>query len=215
MRKEVRAMPDTGPEVSVACFVRGSRIATPGGDVPIERLAVGDVVETLAAELTPIRWIGHRHVDCGRHPNPPAVWPVRIAPNTFGSGMPCRDLWLSPDHAVFAEGILIPIKHLINGVSVSQVSVTTVAYYHIELTEHDILFAEGLMVESYLDTGNRSGFGNSGNVTRLHPDFARSTGQIATVGGPGPCARVVTHGPELERVRNRLAARMARAGQAS
>ena len=39
---------------------------------------------------------------------------------SLGAGAPLRDLFLSPDHAVHAEDVLIPIKHLINGVSVRQ-----------------------------------------------------------------------------------------------
>jgi hypothetical protein len=34
------------------------------------------------------------------------VLPVRIGSHAFGRGLPVRDLFLSPDHAVFAEGAL-------------------------------------------------------------------------------------------------------------
>jgi T5SS/PEP-CTERM-associated repeat protein len=62
----------------------------------------------------PVVWIGHRTVDCSRHPEPRKVWPVRISAGAFGPGRPCRDLFLSPDHAVYVADVLIPVKHLIN-----------------------------------------------------------------------------------------------------
>jgi len=47
-----------------------------------------------------------------------------------------------------------------------------VTYYHVELDDHDLLLAEGLPVESYLDTGDRSNFENGGGPIALHPDFS-------------------------------------------
>jgi hypothetical protein len=46
-----------------------------------------------------------------------------------------------------------------------------VAFYHVELDAHDILLAENLPAESYLDTGNRKHFENAGMSIVLHPDF--------------------------------------------
>jgi hypothetical protein len=37
--------------------------------------------------------------------------------NGSGPGLPVRDLWLSPDHGVFVDGVLIPVKHLFDGVA--------------------------------------------------------------------------------------------------
>lgn len=45
-------------------------------------------------------------------------------------------------------------------------------YFHIELDQHDVLFAEGLEVESYLDTGDRAMFTNAGRPVVLHPEFS-------------------------------------------
>ncbi|MEO8715957.1 MAG: Hint domain-containing protein, partial [Acetobacteraceae bacterium] len=57
-----------------------------------------------------------------------------------------------------------------------------VTYYHVELDSHAILLAEGAATESYLDTGNRGFFANSGQPLALHPDMAetaRSDGSVA------------------------------------
>ncbi len=113
---------------SVQCFMRGTRVLTDQGEVPVETLAIGDCVRTLSGEPKPIKWIGHRTVDCSRHPHPEKVWPVRIQAYAFGEGWPHRDLFLSPDHAVYIEGVFIPIKYLQNGKTVQQRSVRTVIY---------------------------------------------------------------------------------------
>jgi hypothetical protein len=40
-----------------------------------------------------------------------------------------------------------------------------VTYYHVELAAHDVILAEGLLCESYLDTGNRAAFVNGESET--------------------------------------------------
>jgi hypothetical protein len=130
-------------------------------------LRLGDIVTLHDGRVAPVVWIGRRHVDCARH----QVWPVRVAADAFGQGMPHRDLLLSPDHAIFAEGVLIPVKHLINGRSVARVTMPEVTYFHVELPAHDVLIAEGLPVESYLDIGDRANFSNFEGPVRLFPDF--------------------------------------------
>ena len=91
----------------------------------------------------------------------------------FARGVPSRDLLLSPDHAVFVGGVLIPVRHLVNGRTVRQERADAVTYFHVELAAHDVILAEGLACESYLDTGNRGAFANGGGAVMLHADFAR------------------------------------------
>jgi hypothetical protein len=141
------------------CFVGGTRIATRRGDVEVQDLRVGTELRLAGGKSAPIIWIGRCEVACARHAHPESVWPVRVSAGAFAPGRPQRDLWLSPDHAVFIDGALIPIRHLQNGATVRQIPCDNVAYFHIELSRHRILLAEGLPVESYLDTGNRAAFG--------------------------------------------------------
>jgi hypothetical protein len=65
----------------------------------------------------------------------------------------------------------MPAIALANGHSVAQVAVGRVDYWHLELDTHDILLAEGLPAESYLDCGNRMAFANGGVHVEAHPDF--------------------------------------------
>lgn len=190
--------PVTG-DVTVPCFAAGTRIATTRGLVPVERLCVGDHVQLAEGGTAPIVWLGHRRVDCRRHPRPQDVLPVRIAAHAFGLDRPQRDLRLSPDHAVFVDGVLIPVRYLINGATVVQEAVSSVTYWHVELPAHGVLLAEGLPAESYLDTGNRAAFAG-GKTVMAHPDFSRS------VWARAGCAELVLAGPVRDAVHRRLLA---------
>jgi phospholipase/lecithinase/hemolysin len=159
-----------------ACFAAGTRILTAFGEVPVEMLRPGDHICTLlGGGLSEIRWVGRREVDCARHPRPEQVRPVRIAACAFAPGVPHRDLLLSPDHAVWlaAERVLVPARTLVNGTTIAQLPTTRITYFHVELARHDVILAEGLPAESFLDTGNRGAFDNANtNAIAMHPDFA-------------------------------------------
>src|SRR4029077_9499561 len=100
------------------------------------------------------------------------VAPIRIERDAFADGIPHRDLLFSPDHAIFVNGMLICARQLVNGTTIRQDrDSSAVHYYHVELGEHSILLAEGLPAESYIDTGNRGFFANSGMPLALHPDL--------------------------------------------
>jgi ELWxxDGT repeat protein len=190
------------------CFLAGTRIATPGGEVAVERLRAGERVLTQAGAAVPVQWVGERRVDCRRHPAPQKVWPVRIRAGAFADAVPSRDLLLSPDHAVYAAGVLIPVKLLVNGDSIVQEPAARAHYFHVELPLHDVVLAEGLPVESFLDTGNRAAFANGDAAPLLHPDFAALHWENA-------CAPLVVVGPELAAVRAALQARAAASGGAA
>jgi collagen type I alpha len=185
--------------INLACFAAGTRIATTRGQVPVERLHEGDdvIVESTGRSL-PIRWIGYRKLNCTRHSRPQAVWPIRVAADAFGPEMPARDLYLSPDHAVFADGVLVPVKYLINGSTISQVHRSTITYYHIELARHAVLLAEGLPAESLLPSAGRSAFTNGGEPMALHPDFHSRAWEA------DGCAPLVVSGAALQHIRARL-----------
>jgi len=72
--------------------------------------------------------------------------------------------------------MLIPAKLLVNdGSIVQERGWSHVVYYHVELSQHSVIYAEDLAAESYLDTGNRTSFENGGALMMLHPDFSISS----------------------------------------
>jgi Hint domain len=185
----------------MACFVAGTGIATTRGLVPVEAVHRGDRVCTvLDGDTAEVMWVGHRKLDCARHPNPSKVWPVRVMAHAFGRGMPATDLVLSPDHAVYVDRVLIPIRLLVNDQTVRQELVDRVSYHSIELSQHDVLLANGMPAESHFATDDRAGFSNGGSVIALYPDFS------SRAWGLRGCAPVVQTGPILTVVRKRLAA---------
>ncbi|MCW3473935.1 Hint domain-containing protein [Limobrevibacterium gyesilva] len=192
---------DTSHPFEVACYAAGTRIATPSCAVAVEMLQPGMRIISFFGGTVPIVWIGHRHVDCRAHPRPKDVMPVRVRAGAFGPGLPVRDLLLSPDHAVYADDVLIPICTLINGTSIVQERVDTVTYYHVELPVHDVILAEGLPAESFLDTGNRDAFENGGKVRRLHRGSAQQVWEAEA------CAPQLRHGPRHAALLARLRAR--------
>jgi hypothetical protein len=120
---------------------------------------------------------------------------VRVAAGAFGPGRPHTELFLSPDHAVFVNEVLIPIRYLINGTTIAQIPVDCVTYYHIELPSHAVVLAQGLPAESFLDMKDRSNCANGPDPIRLYPDLP------ARMWEAFGCARLVVTGPELEAAR--------------
>ena len=198
--------------IQVACFAAGTRMETANGPVAVEALRVGDLVltEDVHDEANPpeqIVWIGQRSIDCERHPKPETVWPVRVQSGAFGENVPLRDLYLSPDHAVFIYNVLIPVKLLINGASITQVERARITYFHVELPRHAVILAEGLPVESYLDTGDRANFHGGSQTIRLFPDFTANAAEVWETRG---AAKLIVAGRELVAARTVLDANAAR-----
>jgi len=164
---------------SVVCFASGTRILTANGEVAVEALREGDLVAAHRSgetALEPVRWIGRRMVDLAAHPRPWLAAPIRIRRGAFTDTSPHRDLVVSPDHALYIDGVLIPAKLLANDATIAQEMWSSVEYFHVELEGHGVLLAEGLPVESYLDTGNRALFENAGVALMLHPEFTVNAG---------------------------------------
>lgn len=173
----------------MSCFGAGTLIATPGGAVPVEALAPGDGIMTLSGPAE-VGWIGRRRVRLAGTAGRRRAQPVRIQAGAFGAGLPARDLLLSPEHAVYAAGVLIPVRALCGcrGIAADP-DIQDITYYHVALAQHGVLFAEGLPCETWLDTGARGLFENT------------------PAGGAAPrvaCAPRVEGGPVLDRVRAAL-----------
>jgi hypothetical protein len=197
-------------DLIVPCFAAGTLIRTPDGDVPVETIEAGMEVVSEFGGHPQVIWVGRLEVDCRRHPKPTLVWPIQIQADAFGPGLPVTDLRVSPDHSIYVNGVLVPARHLVNGDTIRQVPVDTIEYFHVELKTHDVIVANGLPAESYLDVGDRSNF-SGGATMRLFPDFATPVDGVAAVWEAKGCAPLVIHGPVLEAVRARLAARRAAA----
>lgn len=195
---------------AAVCFAEGTGIATPSGNRAVEDLRANDLLLTRAGVARPIRWVGRRHINLIRHGHPLHLQPVRILADAFAPGIPSRDLRLSPAHAVFLDGVLVPVELLVNGATILRdTACHTVTYFHIELETHDVLLAEGLAAESYLDTGNRSFFANGDGPIDLHPTPLCQDRAVAS------CAPFAVDPVVVEPLWRRLAERAAALGYAA
>ena len=182
------------------CYCPGTLIATDKGEVAVEHLKIGDRVLTMAGQAKPIKWIGRRSYSgrfvLGRQD----IFPVCLKAGCLDDNLPKRDLWISPHHAMYLEGILIEAKDLINGVSIVQAeSVETVEYFHIELESHDVIIAEGSLSESFIDDDSRGMFHNAYEYAALFPNASRVPARY--------CAPRLDCGYEIEAIRKALALR--------
>ncbi|MBU6449780.1 MAG: Hint domain-containing protein, partial [Rhodospirillales bacterium] len=184
------------------CFTEGTLILTTRGEVPVELLMAGDHVITLDSEEQEIIWIGKRKIDLTSVLRPDILRPITIEPGALAEGVPAHQLNVSPDHALYIDGVLVPAKALINWNSIRQNdSDQPVTYYHIELSRHSALFANGTPAESFLDTGHRGVFDNALDTVIALPAAMQARREAESF------APLCTRGSKLEDIRARIASR--------
>ena len=194
------ANPGLGIDLLVACYVAGTGIRTPSGDVAVEQLAIGDLVTTVSGEQRRIKWIGQRSYAGRFLLSSLRMQPIMFRAGSLADNVPMRDLLVSPKHAMFLDGVLVPAEVLVNGVSVVRCTDREqVDYYHVELDTHDVLLAEGAPSESFIDDGSRGIFRNAAEFERLYPGVEASI--------PDYCAPRIEDGELVEAIRRRIAIR--------
>lgn len=151
---------------TATCFLRGTLIATPSGEVAVETLGAGDMVSVLkdgAWVGRPIAWTGRGRMEAARFGHRDEAFPVRIRADAFAAGQPSRDLLVTQEHCILTDAGLTPARMLVNGASILiDRSLPEYDFFHVELGCHGILSSQGLTTESYLDTGNRAVFAGAG-----------------------------------------------------
>jgi hypothetical protein len=176
------------------CYCRGTLILTPAGEVAVEALAIGDEILTVSGMARPIKWIGRRDYGSRFALGRSQIQPVCVMAGALADGVPRRDLWVSPNHALYLEGALIEAADLVNGVSIVQPgNRDLIEYFHIELESHDVIAAEGAPAETYIDGGNRGLFHNAHEYCVLYPEEPHAE--------PCYCAPRLCEGELVERAR--------------
>ncbi len=188
----------------VPCFVAGTRLATPGGEVPVEAILAGDHVLTGNGSWRRVRWVGRAHHPAEALRANPQLRPVRIAAGALGlvAGVPAprRPLQLSPQHAVMLRtrhgDTLVPAVALFDGGAVTRCSPPAgVTYLHVELDSHDVVATEGALTETYL--------ASSANSHLLFETPPHRTGPAAS----DSCRRRLESGTAIFALRHRLGMR--------
>lgn len=181
-----------GTSTDLLCFLRGTRITTPSGEVPIEALHVGDCVLTIAGEALPVRWIG-----TGRHSMADGggleAASVIVRAGALAKDVPARDLRVTKGHSLYLDDALIPVENLVNGASITfDTRPEVIETYHLKFDRHVVLIADGAAVESFRDDGNSPLFHNP---------------RAADASVLPPCAPILSSGPAVARLWQRLAKR--------
>lgn len=183
----------TPTNITFGCFLAGSMIETPEGDVPVESLKRGDQIMTYVEESPvnrPVIWAGRQHVTVRNGlPDDEAGYPVRIIKDAIADGVPYKDMLnkdmlITGDHCLFFDGAFIPVRMLVNGRSIFfDRRLSSYTYYHVETPQHAIIRADGALTESYLDTGNRNKFIQDRKVIKIH-GHVKSEKKDAKAPGP-------------------------------
>jgi len=181
------------------CFMPGTMIGTPIGQRTVETLKIGDHVLATDGRAVAVRWIGVQTV-APRFADPLRL-PIRVKAGAIAENVPVRDLRLSPDHALFIDGVLVHAGALVNGGSIVRDNdiPAVFTYYHVETEDHSLILAEGAAAETFVDNVERQRFDNFAEYAALYPD-GHSTAEL-------PYPRAKAHRQVPQAVRLKLAAR--------
>ena len=152
------------------CFMPGTQICTPAGEVAVEDLKIGDLVCTSDGRSVAVRWIGRQAV-AGRFADELRL-PIRIRAGALGDNVPSRDLRVSPDHALLVDDVLIHAGALVNGTSIVRERAVPIifTYYHVEVGDHSLILAENTPAETFVDNVDRANFDNWHEYQALYPE---------------------------------------------
>lgn len=203
----VETSPNPG---TIACFLAGTLVKTPGGPRPIETLQAGDPVLTRDHGAQPVAWAGRRalaRAETLRH----ALHPVRISAHAFGRGRPARDVLVSPAHRLLVTGarlevlfgaseVLVAARHLVGleGVTIAR-DIPAPVYHHLMFAHHELISTHGLISESFhpmaqgiagFDIEARRELLTLFPGLALHPDLYGATARPCLRGYEAPLAAV-------------------------
>ena len=135
------------------CFLKGTNIRTAEGDRKVEDLSPGDLLPTVFEGICPIQWIGRYSL---KKTNPTKAWakkvlPVRVARSALGLDVPNADLYVTKEHALLIDDVLVTAGSLINGTTITVYDpreLDELEFFHIKLERHNAIYAEGAPCET-------------------------------------------------------------------
>ncbi|MBM2317820.1 Hint domain-containing protein [Sulfitobacter pseudonitzschiae] len=147
------------------CFLTGTRIATPSGETAVEDLRIGDVVTTADGRTVEVKWMARQTYRQFRNMALPEKHaPVCISAGALGHGLPHNDLYLTADHGMILDDMVVNAGAMVNGDTIRFVPLSEMpsefTYYHVETEHHDEILANGAASETFIDYVGRKGFDN-------------------------------------------------------
>lgn len=167
------------------CFASGTQIDTPDGLIRVEDLKVGQLVTTKDNGPKPILWQNERVF-----PAVGSMAPVCFEIGAIGNSRP---LLLSQQHRIWVDGwraqlffgvdaVLVPAVSFIGQNGVTLRTGGTVTYHHFMFDQHELVFAEGSLCESFHP--GHVGLRGMGSATReeLFAIFPELKNDVTTYG---------------------------------
>lgn len=155
------ARPTPTEDPSVICFTPGTRLKTEKGELPIEEIGPGDRVLTRDDGPQEVLWSGNRRMSGARLFAMPDQRPIRMRAGALGIDRPDAELVVSPEHRILVTGraaqdlwgepeVLVRAADLVSDhyVTVDH-SLRETHYVHLMLDRHQVVWANGLEVETF------------------------------------------------------------------
>ncbi len=144
-------------DITIVCFTRGAKVATPEGEKLIEDLASGDLVMTRDNGAQPIRWIGSSKLSSEMLAQFPSRRPVTLKAGALGDH---AETTVSPAHRVLVTGwraealfgeseVLATAGSLVNDRTIVRADVEEVEYFHMMFDNHELVMVDGMWSESF------------------------------------------------------------------
>lgn len=142
------------------CYIPGTLVATPRGDIPVEDVKVGDKVITRDNGFQEVVWVGHKQVTPRTFTESPELKPVRVRKGALGNGLPERDMIVSPNHRILLSTpdgslyidqpeALVAAKHMIGMDGIHRIDLLSATYVHFMCERHEVVLSDGTWLESF------------------------------------------------------------------
>jgi hypothetical protein len=164
-----------------ACFLAGTLIATPDGPRAVEDLVIGASVLTAGGGVAKVKWLGRQTV-AALFDRAEDRAPIRIAAGALGDDLPVRDLKLTADHALLLSGVLVQAGALVNGATIRRMTAAETGerytVFHVETEGHQIILAEGVPAETFVDNVTRQRFDNYAEYAALYGEDGETIAEL-------------------------------------
>ncbi|TCL00741.1 Hint domain-containing protein [Shimia isoporae] len=138
------------PDNCFPCFVAGTMVLTPTGQVPIETLKPGDLVTTMDCGPQPVVCVTQTRVDARTLKHTRKSRPISVPVHAAGQPAPVH---ISRQHCVMMQAgdreVLVRAAHLEKvGMATQDDAASEVIYVHLLLKDHHVICADGAPCET-------------------------------------------------------------------
>ena len=190
---ETRVLPVSDViDAAISSLARGTLLSTPDGQIAVEDLNPGMLVNTAIGPPAQVQWIGSRCYAEGSDPSTEKRAPLyRVCAGAFGHNAPTHDLVLAHAAAVLLRTPacrkligqdmgFAPITAFEDSYNVTRIlPAGEMTVYNIALRDHEAIIANGLPIESFHPCRNASHLLNQDGLrelARLFPHLSARNG---------------------------------------